>query len=75
MCVLHFGQIDSPQHRSMKTTRDCDLTYLSYESRVLMEGITFGEFLVHGAQNQGSLEINLFVWFYDFLVKNRHCLQ
>ena len=43
MCVLHFGQNRFSQLRSMKTTRECDLAYLSYESRVLMEDVTFDE--------------------------------
>ena len=37
-------RIDSPQRRSMKTDRECYLTYLSFESDVLMKNITFDDF-------------------------------
>ncbi len=44
-CVFStLSKIAAPQRRSMKTTRECDLAYLSYESNVLMKDITFDEF-------------------------------
>lgn len=38
-------RVDSPQRRSMKTARECDLAYLAFENKVLMEDITFDSFL------------------------------
>ena len=38
-------RVDSPQRRSMKTKRECDLAYLAFESQVLMHEISFESFL------------------------------
>ena len=38
-------RIDSPQRRSMKTERECNLAYLAYENKVLIDDITFDSFL------------------------------
>ena len=44
-CVFSsLTRIDSPQRRSMKTDRECDLSYLSFESEVLINKISFDDF-------------------------------
>ena len=44
-CVFSsLTRIDSPQRRSMRTQREADLAYLSFESKVLMNDITFNDF-------------------------------
>ena len=44
-CVFSsLTRIDSPQRRSMRTQREADLAYLSFESKVLMNDITFDDF-------------------------------
>ena len=48
-------RIDSPQRRSMKTARECDLAYLAFENKVLMEDITFERFLVEWKSKERKL--------------------
>ncbi|CAB3993666.1 Hypothetical predicted protein [Paramuricea clavata] len=44
-CVFSsLTRVDSPQRRSMKTQREADLAYLSFESKVLLNDITFEDF-------------------------------
>ncbi|CAB4034709.1 Hypothetical predicted protein, partial [Paramuricea clavata] len=44
-CVFSsLTRVDSPQRRSMKTQRETDLAYLSFESKVLLNDITFEDF-------------------------------
>ena len=44
-CVFSsLTQVDSPQRRSMRTQREADLAYLSFESKVLMNDINFDDF-------------------------------
>ena len=38
-------RVDSPRRRSMQTERECDLAYLAFESKILLENITFDDFL------------------------------
>ena len=61
----------------MKTTRECDLAYLSYESKVLIEDITFDEFLTEWSSKPRKIGNQIIGLFHDFLVKNRtvcnHC--
>ena len=40
-----LNQIDTPQRRSMTTKRECELSYLSFENKVLFSDITFDMFL------------------------------
>ena len=37
-------RVDTPQRRSMKTERECNLSYLCFEQKVLMDEITFSKF-------------------------------
>ena len=48
-------RIDLPQRRSMKTARECDLAYLAFENKVLMEDITFESFLVEWKSKERKL--------------------
>jgi hypothetical protein len=44
-CVFSsLTRVDSPQQRSMKTEREANLAYLSFESEVLINDITFDDF-------------------------------
>lgn len=44
-CVFSaLSRIDTPQRRSMKTKRECELAFLSFESKILIEEITFDMF-------------------------------
>ena len=44
-CVFSsLTQVDSLQRRSMRTQREADLTHLSFESKVLMNDVTFDDF-------------------------------
>lgn len=44
-CVFSaLSRIDTPQRRSMKTKRECELAFLNFESKILMEEITFDMF-------------------------------
>lgn len=44
-CVFSsLTRVDSPQRRSMKTDRECDLAYLAFESDILINKITFEDF-------------------------------
>ncbi|CAB4015919.1 zinc finger MYM-type 1 [Paramuricea clavata] len=44
-CVFSsLTRVDSPQRRSMKTEREANLAYLSFESEVLINDITFDDF-------------------------------
>ena len=46
-CVFSsLTQVDSPQRRSMRTQREADLAYLSFESKVLMNDVTFDDFYI-----------------------------
>ena len=40
-----LSRVDTAQRRSMKTDRECELAYLAYESKVLLEDVTFEMFL------------------------------
>ena len=41
-CVFSsLTRVDTPQRRSMNTPRECHLAYLSFESDILMNKITF----------------------------------
>jgi hypothetical protein len=43
-CVFSsLTRVDSPQQRSMTMQREADLAYLSFESKVLLNDITFEE--------------------------------
>ena len=48
-------RIDSPQRHSMKTARECDLAYLAFENKELMEDITFQSFLVEWKSKERKL--------------------
>ena len=39
-------RVDSPQRRSMQMERECDLGNLAFESKILLEKITFDDFLL-----------------------------
>ena len=56
------------QRRSMKTTRDHDLAYLSYESKVLMEDITFDELFGEWSSKPSRLGNQLLRFFHDFRI-------
>ena len=38
-------RVDSPQRRSMQTERECELAYLAFESKILLDKVTFDDFL------------------------------
>lgn len=57
-CVFSaLSRVDSPQRRSMKTKRECDLAYLSFESKVLVEEITFEMFFTAWTSKPRKLDI------------------
>ena len=44
-CVFSsLTRIDTPQRRSMNTTKECDLAYLAFKSDILMKYISFEDF-------------------------------
>ena len=58
LCLPSYSQWQSfsfCQLRSMKKTREFDLVYLSYETKVLMEDITFDELLTEWSSKPRKL--------------------
>ena len=40
-----LSRVDTPKRRSMKTGRECNLAFLAFENKILIDDITFDDFL------------------------------
>ena len=72
--ISALERVGFPQRSSVKTTRHCDIAYLSYEWKILIEEIKSSIALYSMEVLSGvSLEITFFVSFVDsFLVEKSH---